>query len=70
MVGKKTRQMAGEPKSRLTGIAGIGNSVGCTHFSIMLLNYLSGFMRKRSALLEFNDTGALERLEKVAKARF
>lgn len=69
MVRTKTWQMAEIPKSRLTGIAGIGRSVGCTHFSIMLLNYLAGFQRKRATLLEFNDTGTLEMLEKVCTGK-
>lgn len=69
MAKKKARYTAGPEKSRLIGIAGIGRSVGCTHFSIMLLNYLAGYQRKRAALLEFNGSGAFERLEKVCTGR-
>lgn len=54
-----------EPQSRIIGIAGAGHSVGCTHFSLMMLNYLAGFQRRRSVLLEFNRSGAMEMLEKV-----
>lgn len=54
-----------EAKTRLIGVAGIGHSVGCTHFSIMLLNYLAGFRRRRASLLEWNPSGDLGRLEKV-----
>lgn len=62
---KKAKKTVLEPKSRIIGIAGVGHGVGCTHFSIMLLNYLAGFRRKKAALLEFNGSGALEMLEKV-----
>lgn len=61
----KTGQAPLETKPRLIGIAGIGCGVGCTHFAIMLLNYLAGFQRRRAALLEWNDTGDLERIEKA-----
>jgi len=54
-----------EKKRRIIGIAGIGHSTGCTHFSIMLANYLAGFKRRRTALLEWNSSGDFEKLEKV-----
>lgn len=38
---------------------------GLYAFSIMLLNYLAGYRRRRAALMEWNSTGDLERLEKV-----
>ncbi len=69
MERKKARQAAVAGKARLIGIAGIGRSVGCTHFAVMLLNYLAGFQRKKAALLEFNGSGDLERLEKVCTGR-
>lgn len=65
MAGKRKGMEVLEKKTRLTGIAGIGRSVGCTHFSIMLLNYLAGFGRRRAALLEWNRSGDFEKLEKV-----
>ncbi len=52
-------------KSRLIGIVGTGHSVGCTHFSIMLLNYLAGYLRRNAALLEFNPSGDMARLEEI-----
>lgn len=52
-------------KSRIIGIAGVGHGVGCTHFAVMLGNYLAGYERKPTALLEFNDSGAFARLKKV-----
>ena len=36
---------------------------GCTHFSIMLTNYLAGYLRRKAILLEFNESGDLEKLE-------
>ena len=61
---KKETQGLLDQKTRLIGIAAAGHSVGCTHFSIMLLNYLAGYRRRRAALMEWNSTGDLERLEK------
>ncbi len=52
-------------KVTLTGAAGAGTSVGCTHFTIMLSNYLAGYLRKRTAVLEFNDSNDFEKLERV-----
>lgn len=62
---KKAEQKLLEKKPRSIGIAGVGHSVGCTHVSIMLLNYLAGFQRRKAALLEWNDTGDLEKIEKA-----
>lgn len=64
---KKETQGLLDQKTRLIGIAAAGHSVGCTHFSIMLLNYLAGYRRRRAALMEWNSTGDLERLEKPAR---
>ena len=58
-----------EKKIRLIGIAGTGSGVGCTHFSIMLINYLTGFLRRRAVLLEFNRSGDLEKLEYICTGR-
>lgn len=65
MEKKKDRMEALERRARLIGIAGIGKSVGCTHFSIMLANYLAGYRRRKTAVLEWNQSGDFERLEKV-----
>lgn len=64
---KKRQQMAAdvEKEVRIIGIAAVGHCVGCTHFSIMLLNYLAGFQRRKAALVEWNHTGDFERLEKA-----
>lgn len=65
MERRKKKEMVLEPKTRLIGVAGIGHSVGCTHFAVMLANYLAGFRRQKTALLEWNNSGDFERLEKV-----
>lgn len=69
-MGRKQKETkALEIQSRITGIAGTGKGVGCTHFSIMLLNYLAGFQRKKAVLLEFNRSGTFEILERVCTGR-
>lgn len=65
MARKKEKDTVSLEKSRIIGVAGIGRSVGCTHFCVMMLNYLAGYRRKQAALLEFNGFGALEMLEKA-----
>ena len=54
-----------EKRCRMIGIAGSNTGVGCTHFSIMLTNYLAGYLRRKAILLEFNESGDLEKLEHV-----
>ena len=65
MEKKKIQRTLSEKKPRLIGIGGIGHSVGCTHFAIMMANYLAGYRRKNTVLLEWNRSGDFERLEKV-----
>ena len=65
MEKKKIQRILSEKKPRLIGIGGIGHSVGCTHFSIMVANYLAGYRRRNTVLLEWNRSGDFERLEKV-----
>jgi len=65
MEKKKIQKVFSEKKPQLTGVGGIGHSVGCTHFAIMMANYLAGYLRKNTVLLEWNRSGDLERLEKV-----
>ena len=50
---------------RIFGIAGVGEGVGATHFSVMFVNYLAGYRRRRAALLEWNGSGDLEQMERV-----
>ena len=40
-----------EKRSRMIGIAGSNAGVGCTHFSVMLTNYLAGYLRRKAILL-------------------
>lgn len=58
-----------EEKSRLIGICGTGHCVGCTHFSIMLSSYLSGYRRRKTILLEWNRSGDFEKLELVCTGK-
>ena len=54
-----------EEKARLIGIGSTGHAVGCTHFSILLLNYLAGCRRRKTILLEWNRSDDFEKLEQV-----
>ena len=69
MEKKKTQKVITEKKPQLIGIGGIGHNVGCTHFAIMLANYLAGYRRKKTALLEWNRSGDFERLERICNGR-
>lgn len=44
------------------GILGAGRSVGVTHLSVWLANYLTGVRRRRTAVLEWNTHGDFKRL--------
>ncbi len=65
MEKKRNQKSLSKKNPHLIGIGGIGHSVGCTHFAIMMANFLAGYQRKRTALLEWNQSGDFERLEKV-----
>lgn len=65
MEEKKEKKGTLGNSARIVGIAGVGNGVGATHFSVMLLNYLAGFRRREAALLEWNASGDLQRMEWV-----
>lgn len=69
-MGKKKKQTEVlEEKVRMIGIGSIGRSVGCTHFAVMLLNYLTGVKRRKAALMEWNHSGDFERLELVCTGK-
>ena len=68
MERKKEKEIL-EKKARLIGIGGTGHCVGCTHFAILLLNYLAGYRRRRAVLLEWNRSGDFEKLEKVCTGK-
>lgn len=53
----------------LIGIAGSSQGVGTTHFAIMTASYLSGVLRKRTALLERNPSGDFARIESVLSGK-
>lgn len=53
----------------MIGVGSIGEHVGCTHFAVMLINYLAGVKRRRAALMEWNPSGDLERLEYICTGR-
>lgn len=69
MEKKKIQKVISEKKPRMIGIGGIGHSVGCTHFAIMMANYLAGYQRKKTVLLEWNRSGDFERLEKICTGK-
>ena len=61
---KETQGLLGQ-KARAHRDRGGRTQHGLHAFFIMLLNYLAGCRRRRAALMEWNSTGDLERLEKV-----
>lgn len=65
---RKTKTVL-EESVRLIGIGGVSHGVGCTHVSVMLLNYLAGYQRRKAALLEWNDSGDFEKLEKICTGK-
>lgn len=69
MEKKKIQKVISEKKPRLIGIGGIGHGVGCTHFAIMMANYLAGYLRRNTVLLEWNRSGDFERLEQICTGR-
>lgn len=63
-IRKDKRKEVKRPAAEVFGIVGSGRGVGVTHFSIQLANYLTGVLGKRTAVLEWNDSGDFERIEK------
>ena len=49
----------------MTGILGTSQGAGVTHYAILLANYLVGVCRYRCAVLEWNEHGDFERLERI-----
>lgn len=47
------------------GIIGTGPCVGTTHFCIMLANYFAGVRRKKTAVIEWNQSGDFSALQKI-----
>lgn len=48
--------------SKIIGVCGCGNGVGTTHLSIMLGNYTSSKLMKKTAVIEMNDSQDFDRL--------
>lgn len=59
--GKKTAAQ------EIIGIIGAGRGVGVTHFAIMTAGYLTGVLRKRCAVLEWNSHGDFGNMRKICK---
>lgn len=49
----------------LIGIIGTGRGTGVTHFAVMTAGYLSGVMRMRCAVLEWNSHESIKRMGAV-----
>ena len=62
-MGKEKEKKILEEGPRVIGIGSTGHCVGCTHFAIMMANYLAGYRRRKTALLEWNRSGDFEKLE-------
>ena len=56
---------AGERQGITVGVAGTATGSGSTHFALLFANYLSAVEQKRTALLEWNATGAFRKLERI-----
>lgn len=52
-------------ETRLIGIAGAGRGTGATHLAVQIANYLCSCRQRRTALLEWNDHGDLERIGRM-----
>ena len=69
MEKKKIITETQEKRCRMIGIAGSNTGVGCTHFSIMLTNYLAGYLRRKAILLEFNESGHIKKIRLIRLCR-
>ncbi len=47
------------------GIAGSGASVGVTHTAVLTANYCTGVLNRKTAVLEWNESGDFGRLERI-----
>lgn len=60
----------GRKKSQeVIGIIGAGRGVGVTHFTVLTAGYISGVLRKRCAVLEWNDHEDFENMAKSCRCR-
>lgn len=56
-------------RGKTIGIAGSGPSVGVTHFAVLTANYLGSVLYQKTAVLEWNQSGAFADLEAVSRRR-
>lgn len=68
MVFKKIRKVQKDDWKTI-GVIGTGPCVGTTHFCILLANYFAGVRRKKTALLEWNQSGDFSALEKICTGK-
>ncbi len=61
MIGKRQIQW----KREVIGILSTEPGCGCTHFSIMLANYLSGVRGYKVCIAEYNENHTFEKLEQI-----
>lgn len=64
--GRKTAS-PGIKEPVVTGILGTSRGAGATHYAILLANYMVGVCGCKCAVLEWNDHGDFERIERVCK---
>lgn len=62
---KRKNRISRREKTEVIGIIGCGSGVGVTHFSILTANYLTGVLRRNTAVLEWNDSGAFGRMQDI-----
>ncbi len=65
----KTKAILSEERPRMIGIGGASAHVGCTHLAVMMLNYLTGYRRRKAVLLEWNRSGDFERMELICTGK-
>lgn len=56
-------------ENRIIGIAGLGYGVGVTHLTVWMGNYLAGACRLKTAVLEWNRQGDLQKMEQECLGR-
>lgn len=61
----KRKEYAAAPKMLKIGVAGCGHAVGTTHMAVMLSGYLSGVLRRSTAVLERNENGSFSALMQI-----
>lgn len=52
-----------------TGLIGTSRGSGVTHLTVLMANYIVGVRHETCAVLEWNDHGDFERLERIVKGK-